>query len=498
MTAVIITLVLIYISLTLLLGRKARRAAANTSEDYFVAERSLSWGHLALTFFATWFSTFAFLGSPGFFYKHGATWYFTQGVFCLSAPFLAWFMGRKIWLLGRRHGYLTPGDLLADFYQSNAVRYITAIISILALIPYCLIQLVGIGKVFAASTGNAAPYWSGVGLAVLATAFYTFVGGIRAIVWTDIIQGILFFIVLLLGGGITLYAAGGIFDGYTAALAVRPEAFELDPNQVGSPLTMILIWSFGFILLPHLWQRTYMAGSAAAYSKSIVVFSIISFLFIITSMLIGTLAIGFMPELSDSDKLVPLIFAEYLPGALPLLVLATFAAGMSTIDSQLLTAASVIVRDFRAPFVKGKLDSYKEMRLGKIVVLGMILLLGCLAVRPESRGSIILLASKGTAIAFLLLVPLCGPLLWKRASRIGALACLIAGSVTLILFEAEFISTELPLGFGSPLACLLVQAPAFVFFSWVFPSDIEHRITAKFTVQVQTKVDSKNQGRKAA
>jgi len=449
MVGVILALIFGYLGVSVLLGLFARRRAVAGAEDYFLASRSVSWFHLGLTIFATWFSTFAFLGLPGFYYSRGVGWYLTTVIYLLSAPLMAWFIGRKIWLLGRERGYITPADLLADYYRIKGVRLLVALVSILALVPYCLIQFVGVGKVIAAATGGALPYSLGIILVASVTAFYSIFGGVRAIVWTDILQGVLFLSVILFGAAIAYLYAGGLVEGYAKSVAVRPDIFVLDPVDSGPIFTLAFIWTLGFVVLPHLWQRAYMARSAQAFSGGIVMFSLLSAVLIIGTMLMGTLGIPLISGLEDPDKFVPALYQQYATFALPLLVLATFAAGMSTIDSQLLSASSVLVHDICKPLMGKSLTSRREERLGKLFVFLLITFLATLALLPGSQGSIILLASKGTAIAVLLFIPLVGAVSGFRISGGVMLSSLIVGAAVLAGFEMGLIIEPFPLKLGA-------------------------------------------------
>ena len=127
----------------------------------------------------------------------------------MASPSLLWFIGRKLWYLGKQRGYVTPGDLLADFYGISTIKYLVAVVSLIALIPYCLIQLIGIGKALEASTSGTLSYDFGVIMALVGIAIYTIIGGIRAIVRTDILQAVLSGGIVLIGGGIVLANAGG-------------------------------------------------------------------------------------------------------------------------------------------------------------------------------------------------------------------------------------------------------------------------------------------------
>ncbi|RME61593.1 MAG: sodium:solute symporter family protein [Candidatus Dadabacteria bacterium] len=463
MTTIIISVVVIYCALSIWFGVLTNRLSKDTSEDYFLASRSVSWFHLALTIFATWFSTFAFLGAPGFAYKMGASWFAMQGVFGVGSALLLWFIGRKLWLAAKKRDYITPGDLLADFYGTNALKIIVGVLSVLALVPYCLIQLIGIGKAMTVATHGEVDYYQAVLFASTVTAFYIFSGGLRAIIWTDILQGILFTLVLIVAAAVAINVSGGIESGFKVSLSTSPHLFVLSPSKIGAPISMMIIWSLGFILLPHLWQRSYMAKSAETIGKAIVVHTVLSFIVIVATVVIGTLAAGFMPGITETDKLVPFMFARYAPYALPLLVLAAFASGMSTIDSQLLTASSVIIRDLVEPLRKKQLKSSTERIVGKVVVVSLIGLLTVLALLPEMQGPIVELASKGVSIALLFLAPLIGPLAWKGATKEGAFWGLLIGVLVLFLFEFKIISISLPFSFyPAPFALLIELALFFI------------------------------------
>lgn len=455
---VIVVPIVIYIVATFIIGLKAHGVKESSAEDYFLCGRGVTWWHLGLTLFATWFSTFAFLGVPGFFYERGIKWFVACATYNIAAAFLAWFIGRKVWLVGKKRGHITPADMLVDFYKSERLRSIVAVVCILALIPYCLIQFVGIGKVVEASTSGEVPYWLGVMVLAVATAFYSVFGGVRAIIWTDALQGIVFLCVILIGGYVAYTFSGGLFEGFEKAVAAKPEVFQIQTSDISSIVTLTFIWSFGFLTLPHIWQRSFMGKSAQDFSKGIIVFLILAISLILATMVTGMLGMSILPGVEDSDKFVPLLFETYAPWALPIIVLATFAAGMSTIDSQLLSASSVVVRDLFNALSKDGLSQEKEEKLGKVIVTTLIFGLAFLALIPEAQGSVILLASKGTLISLLLLIPLLCSLYNFNVSGNACMTAILLGGGVLALFETKLVSSDLlPLGLGSIIYAVGLQ-----------------------------------------
>lgn len=459
MVTIIIVTIALYALLTVYLGIRANRGSLDNVNDYFLASKTLSSGHLAVTTMATWFSTFAFLGAPGFYYSKGFTWGFPFIFYLCAGLFLFWFIGRKLWMLSRKKGFITPAELLVDFYRNRLIGYITAIISILSLVPYVLIQVVAIGKVIEGATEGFVSYNLAVIVAGSVAAFYVFLGGMRAIILTDWIQGILFVGIIVVSAIVTIYASGGLMTGLETSLAVKPDLFYMDTQDMGFSLSLGFSWMLGFILLPHLWQRTYMAKSAEAFTKSMCYQAAIITTIIVGVAITGLLSIGLVDGLADSDKLVPTLFSTYMPWAMPLLVLATFAAGMSTTDSQLLTVSSVVVKDILQPVTKEKLDAKRGKMISRYLVLFFVTMITILALLPESQGPIVLLASKGIGLVVLLLIPLIGPLYWEGATAIGALAGMLSGVVFQLTFEFNLF--ELPYKFGAPIPSLLLGLAIF-------------------------------------
>jgi len=457
LSAYIYIIILIFLSLSVFLGIVARKNSKDSAEDYFLAGRDVKWFHLGLTIFATWFSTFTFLGYPGFYYTRGISWYVTAVIYLLSAPFTAWYIGRKIWLLGKSKGYITPADLLVDFYEIKGFRFFISIICVVALVPYALIQFVGIGKVIDATSSGSISYSTGVILVALATAFYSFFGGTRAIILTDVLQGIIFLAFIALGLIVTFLNTDGLVLGFQKAMEIKPELFILDSSNIGSTLTIAFIWTLGFAVLPHIWQRSYMAKNAESFSKGITLFAFLSFILATVLMTSGILAIPLIEGSPDSDKVISLFYKQYFPLGLPLLVLATFAAGMSTIDSQLISASSVIVRDLINPLLTEKLNTSQEKKIGSFIVVLLIFVLTVLALIPESQGSIILLASKGTAIALMLFIPLFCCLNEISISARASFLTLVIGIFSLFVFEANIIEYSLPYGFGDVFIAFFLQ-----------------------------------------
>ena len=125
----------IYLVLTVVIGWVANRRGTGDLEDFLLVGRKAGFVVLYLTVVASFHSAFAFLGSGGFFYTHGIG-FWVAGSWTILVGVITYVLGTRIWALGKEFGYITPADLLADFFESHTVRVVTAVVSVLFTIIF--------------------------------------------------------------------------------------------------------------------------------------------------------------------------------------------------------------------------------------------------------------------------------------------------------------------------------------------------------------------------
>ena len=416
-----------YFAVLLSIGFFARRRARRSAEDYFVASRSLPPLVLFLTMAATNFSAFTVFGFSGAGWRIGYAFYpimaFGTGFMALSF----YFIGRPVWRLGKGKGLLTPPELVFDRFGSPALRLVFFGVMTAFTLPYLAMQPMAAGYALEGLLGI--PYLAGAALVTAVMLGYTFFGGMRGVAWTDVFQGGMLLVLLIVALGVIAAPFGGL-SAANRDIAVRlPELFSR-PGAGGALMPGIwlgymLLWLLCDPMFPQLFQRFYAARSERALATTMSLYPLITgFLFLlpVTIGVIGRLAFPELPAGTASDKIFPLLLSRYAPPALEALVLtAALAALMSTLDSQLLTLSSMCTRDLVEPFLGRKTSPWT----GKLFV-AVLALIG-LGIAWHPPNTFLAIATEAfTGLAVLFPTVLAG-LYWRRATAKGAIASIIVG-----------------------------------------------------------------------
>ena len=184
--AVATSLIFVYLVVTLVIGVVANRRLSTKAEDFLLYGRRAGPVVLYLTMVATYHSAFAFLGSGGFFYTHGIG-FWVAGCWTILAGATTYTLGVRIWFVGKQFGYVTPADMLGDFYRSEAVRVVAAVVSIVFTILYIQVQAQGLGYILSVASGDRIPFALGTAILLIVAATYLMLGGLRAVYWTDVL-----------------------------------------------------------------------------------------------------------------------------------------------------------------------------------------------------------------------------------------------------------------------------------------------------------------------
>ncbi|ADJ28460.1 sodium/proline symporter PutP [Nitrosococcus watsonii] len=431
---------IIYLAAMLLLGLLAYVRTRDLS-DYILGGRKLGSWTTALSAGASDMSGWLLLGLPGYAYLHG-----------LEAGWIAlglWLGTYGNWRLvaARLRAYstaagdsLTLPEFLAQRFDDHRhlLRCVAAAFILIFFLFYTSAGLVAGGKLFNAVFGL--PYTWAVATGTLAIMSYTFIGGFLAVSWTDVVQGLLMLLALLAVPMVAIHHGGG----WQATLAgIDAERLHLFVTTTGEPLGTIAIlsllgWGLGYFGQPHIQARFMAIHSLKAVPQARRIAMGWVTLTLSGALLVGITGASFLsPPLSvaDSEKVfIEMVGVLFHPLPAGILLAAILAAIMSTTDSQLLVCSAVFTDDFYKALLRPQASARELVYVGRATVVVIAFLALWLAFDPDSHVlELVAYAWAGFGAAF-------GPTLlialyWKRMTRQGALAGIIVGGITIIVWK---------------------------------------------------------------
>ena len=425
----------LYLVVLVSVGYATRRRGAQTGlGDFYLAGRNLGGFVLLLTLYATQYSGNTLLGYPGEAFRLGYAWVMSVGfmmaiivVYLLYAP--------RLQRLARRHAFVTPGDWITHRFGSPSLTLLANVLLILAISNYLLAQLMAMGHVTEGLSGGAVPYWVGVVLLTLVVIVYETVGGMRAVAWTDCVQGIM----LLVGlAGLLLAVVptpAHLADLTASVAAAAPEKVAVPSWDVSRNwFSTLLLIGFSGAVYPHAIQRIYAARDAATLKRA---FGVMAFLPLVTTgvmFLVGILAIRELPAGGDADQVMPALLTAWSTRSVLLYLLcvvvitAVVAAVMSTADSVLLSLSSILAKDVFGTTLLAGASEERLTRAGKRLSWGVVGVLVVIALSPRvtlwglTEIKMEILAQ--VAPLFVLGVT------WRRLTTAAAFAGMLAGCAT--------------------------------------------------------------------
>jgi SSS family solute:Na+ symporter len=419
------------------IGSYAFKRSGKDPVSYFLAGRGLGTLVLAFTLLATLMSAFTFLGVPADAYTHGLGIFLGVGVTdaLISVLFLAF--GYRLWRAGKRFDFVTPSEFFSHRFQSPFLGLLYSLCALGFTAPYISIQIIGGGRALEVVTGGAVAYLPAAVIMALIITLYVLVGGMRAVAWTDTLQGF----IMLAGMGLAFALI---------ALSVPREAAALEPwlrlpgptgrwsaqGLIGYQLLIFM----AVPLFPQIFQRFFAAKSAEVFKKMMVVWPPLVLAMFFPAALIGVWGRAAFPALEQADQVMPLMLTTFLPPVAAAVVLtAAIAALMSTADAQLLTSSSLVTRDLYARLVGRDAPPEREAQVGRVTVVLLAVASFAIAVNPP--GVIVEIATwsfQGSAMFFPTLV---AGLYWQRCTTAGA----VAGTVVSVGLTLGWLAGLLPL-----------------------------------------------------
>ncbi|MEC6909313.1 sodium/pantothenate symporter [Photobacterium piscicola] len=449
----------------------------NFLTEYLVGGRSMGGFVLAMTLAATYASASTFIGGPGAAYKMGLGWVLLAMIQLPAAWLTLGVLGKKFAIESRRHNALTLNDILYSRYQHKGVVIFASLSLLLAFFGTMVVQFVGGARLLQTVTGLS--YTHGLMLFAITVGLYTTIGGFRAVVMTDTIQGIMMIIgtIALLVG--IVHTGGSIGALVTKLHNIDPALISpYGPQHFLSQPFMLSFWilvCFGVIGLPHAAVRCMSYKDSRSLHKGMVISTIMVALLMFGMHLAGALGRAIVPNIASPDQIMPTLMVTVLPPAVAGIFLAgPMAAIMSTIDSQLIQASATLLKDLYINYINPKIAEGEaaETKLPKLSlwVTGIFSALVFMAAMNPPNMIIWLNLLAFGSLQAVFLWPLVLGLYWEKASATGAFASMIVG-----------LTTYLGLSLGKPdmggmhaiVPTLIIGLLAFIIGSYVRPNKLK-------------------------
>jgi len=454
---VLLTLVIVYLLVTIAIGLMAAKRVQNSS-DFAIAGRHLPMAMIVTTTFATWFGSETVLGIPAKFVNgglHGVVEDPFGAGFCLI--FVGLFFAGKLY----RMTLLTISDYFRERY-GRVVEVVCSLIIMVSYLGWVSAQVTALGLVFNLLSDGVVSLELGMVIGVVSILAYTLFGGMWSVAITDFIQ----MIILVVGLSILAVFAAGQAGGVdkVMALAISQDMFKFwpEPNTkdvlffFASAITIML----GSIPQQDVFQRVMSANSIKAATHGPVIGGICYILFAFVPMFLVVSAMIIMPEQAaalmadDPQKVLPTLVMTQMPFVMQVLFFGALLSAIKSCASATLLAPSVtFTENIWRQFHPHQSDQ-QELRAMRVTVLVFSMLVLGYAVRMQGT-SIYEMVSGAYQVPLVgAFVPLTFGLYWKRATTQGAIFALVLGLLTWGLFLATPAGDEFPAQLAGVLASL--------------------------------------------
>jgi solute:Na+ symporter, SSS family len=454
-----VIVVFIYLVIIAAIGAFAfRRSKANT-EDFFLASRGIGSMVFFLSIFATNMTAFAILGSSGQAYRQGI------GVYGLMAsssgliiPLTIFLIGTRLWALGKRFGFQTQVQFFRDRWECSTIGTVIFLLTIVMLVPYMIISIMGGGRVLNDVSGGRVAYWLGCAVVALVVTINVFFGGMRGTVWVNIFQTILFLLFGAVALAVISHSIPGGFSEYIQKIMANPKTSYLVTRE---RMPEQYFWSYTFIplssiMFPHMAIMCFAARKVTAFKRTVVLYPLAIMAIWLPCVFLGVLGTQTDPGLKNPDGILLHMLTDHAPVWIAgILAAGIISAVMGSDTHQVLAVSTMFTKDVFSHY--GGNAKYGErgtvfFARGFIVLVTGVAYLVAL-ITPES---IFELAVRFAFSGFAAMSPvMIAALFWRRSTKYGALASTlwVAGWLVLTWYLQNYSAAMAPKP-GQPVALI--------------------------------------------
>jgi sodium/proline symporter len=476
----------IYVAILFLIGILASRRV-NSLSDFYLGGKRLGYWAVAFSARATGESGWLLIGLTGMGALSGLSAYWVVVGEVLGVAVSWWFMAKRFKRKSDTYGSITIPDYLESHFKSTkkTLRILSASILSIFVIIYVSSQIDVTGKAFESMMGL--DYFTGAIIGFLIVLSYIFIGGFVAAVWSDMFQGILMFLGLVLLPIVVFFSMNGtpgVFESLNAIDPALTNVFGTSDDMWMNIATMLgfALIGLGFLGSPQVYVRFMSIRDESEIDKGKWVAIIFTLFTDAAAVTIGILGRVFFTESGQdpqavlgvgAENVLSMLTEQFLPYVLVAIYVAiVLSAIMSTIDSLLVIASSAITRDFYQKIFKPNLGEKEMVKISRWVtlimsVIALIIAMVIAKISPDRTVFwMVIFGWSGIAATFCPVIIL--SLFWKGLTEKGAIASMITGFLCVPFFKFVVIPME---GVGPYFEKLDVLGPSFLismFMAWLF------------------------------
>lgn len=458
---------------------KGKNNSLGFMEEYFLGSRSMGGIVLAMTIVATYTSASSFIGGPGVAYNLGLSWILLSMIQVPTAFLTLGILGKRFAIVSRRANTVTFSDFLRARYNSDAVVIAASLAIVVFFMASMVAQFIGGARLFEAITGYS--YQTGLMIFGLTVIIYTTVGGFRAVVLTDAIQGIMMLAAATAMLAAVVIAGGGITNIMTELRAIDPAL--LSPrgpaNAVPKPfiLSFWVLVGFAILGLPQTTQKALGFKDSKSLHDAMIIGTFVVGFTMLSMHMVGALGRAVLPGIKIGDLAVPTLTVKLMsPLFAGIFIAGPLAAIMSTVDSMLIMVSAAIIKDLYFHYVAGNREEMLSPRKIRVMSVTATAVTGALvflaALKPPSLLVWINLFAFG-GLEAVFFCPTVFGLYWRRANSTGAICSMTAGCGAFFWFSVTKTSIA---GTTAIVPSLALAAMAFIAGSLVGKEESEERL----------------------
>jgi len=435
-----VTVLIIYLGILAALAIWSRRET-HTLKGFYLAGKKLPYWVVAFSTNATGESGWLLLGLSGMGYLVGTQAYWIVVGEIVGIGLSWWVVSRRLKRLGDETDSITVPDVLAAKFEDkwNLIRGAAVLIIVVMVTTYVTAQMVSTGKAFSSFLGME--YETGVLVGSIFIIGYTFVGGYKAVSYTDVVQGVLMLLGLIAVPAAAIIASGGWSEVKLSLAQQDPAlldmfAFAGKPAWIG--IASFIAIGLPFLGVPQLLIRYMSARDDGEIQKARIMSMVVLLIFTAGAVTAGVAGRALYPGLEDHETIFPVISNNLFPPIISgMLLVVVLSAIMSTVDSLLLLASSSVVRDTYQKIMGSDEDDARLAVYGKIITI----IIGVIAVvlgmsEPKVIFDFVLASWSGLGSAFGPVI--IGLLYYKRITWLGVLCGMLGGFLTSVVWLMFF------------------------------------------------------------